>query len=280
LTNADLAGLSDQAAFDKLIRAALGVDLLTLGARAADLPETLVAEQLRGRRLAALSSSAGEGVLPGFAETLAALGRRLGCEAAVQPSPDEDGLREAETWGAEWVIRADDDSFEVRDLAGRVLADNNPATSRVFVAALELLAGASLAGREVLVLGLGIIGRGAAARLLELKARPLLYDVDPARGPAALAEIGAGEVVAEEEDLAQALAGRTTLIFEAVPRRELWPGRIRPAAEAPLKVAAPGLPLSWPRAWFKPDGPARLWHDALPSGVAAMLALAVKNDGS
>ena len=279
LTVLDLAGLGGRAARDRLIRAALGVDLLTLGARAADRPGPWIAERLRGRRLAALSVSSGQGVLPGFAETLAALARELGLTAAAVPGADEEGLRAAEAWGADWVILADDDCFEVRDLAGRVLADNNPATSRAFVAALELLAGGGLAGREVLVLGLGVIGRGAAARLLELGAWPLMFDIDSAKGPAALAEAGGGEVVAGEDGLARILAGRTALIFEAVPRREIWPGKIRPPKKAPLKVAAPGVPLSWPAAWLRPGGPARLWHDALPSGLAAMLALAAVAQG-
>jgi pyrrolysine biosynthesis protein PylD len=274
LTARDLAGLDDQAAGDRLIRAVLGVDLLVLGARAADRPEPWVAERLRGRRLAALSVSAGQGVLPGFAETLAALGRGLGLEAEAMPGADDEALRQASAWGADWVILADDDRFEVRDMAGGVLADNNPATSRAFVAALELLAGGGLAGREVLVLGLGVIGRGGAARLLELGAWPLMFDVDQAKGQAALAEVGGGEVVADEDELTRVLAGRTGLIFEAVPRREIWPGGTGPPGEAPLKVAAPGLPLSWPLDWRRPGGPARLWHDALPSGVAAMLALA------
>ena len=271
LTVADLAGLDGA---DRLIRAALGVDLLALGALAADRPGPWVAERLRGRRLAALSVSAGQGVLPGFAGILAALGRGLGLNAEAMPGADEEALRQAAAWGADWVIRADDDRFEVRDMAGLVLADNDPATSRAFVAALDLLSGGGLAGREVLVLGLGIIGRGAAARLLELGAWPLMFDTDPAKGPAALAEVGGGEVVAGEEGLAGVLAGRTALIFEAVPRRELWPGKTGPPKDAPLRVAAPGVPLSWPADWLKPGGPARLWHDVLPSGVAAMLALA------
>ena len=275
LISADLAGLGDRAAYDSLIQAALGVDLLTLGARAADLPPPLVAERLRGLRLAALSVSSGEGILPGFAETLAAIGRGLGLCAAAMPSPDEEGLREAEAWGAEWVIRADDACFEVlvlpdRVLPDRVLADNNPATSRAFVAALELLAGFSLAGREVLVLGLGVIGRGAAVRLLELGAWPLMYDVDPAKGLAALAEVGGGEVVAEPQPLV--LSGRVPLIFEAVPSKEIWKGGL--PEKTRLRVAAPGVPLSWPKTWLRPGGPSRLWHDVLPSGVAAMLAMA------
>jgi threonine dehydrogenase-like Zn-dependent dehydrogenase len=196
------------------------------------------------------------------------------------PGADEEGFRQAAAWDAEWVILADDDRFEVRDLAGRVLADNNPATSRAFVAALEILAGGGLAGREVLVLGLGVIGRGAAARLLELGAWPLMFDIDPAKGPAVLAEVGGGAVVAREEDLAGILAGRTTLIFEAVPRRDIGLGKTGLPEGVPLKVAAPGVPLSWPAEWLRPGGPARLWHDVLPSGVAAMLALAAAKEAA
>ena len=277
MTALDLVGLDGQA--DLLARAALGVDLLTLGALAADRPGPWVAERLQGRRLAALSVSAGQGVLPGFAETLASLGRGLGLEAAAMPGADEEGFRQAAAWGAEWVILADDDHFEVRDMAGLVLADNNPATSRVFVAALDILAD-GLAGREVLVLGLGIIGRGAATRLLELGAWPLMFDIDPTKGPAALDEVGGGEVVAGEEGLAGVLAGRTALVFEAVPRRDIWPGKTGLPKGGPLRVAAPGVPLSWPTEWLQPGGPARLWHDVLPSGVAAMLALAAASESA
>ena len=276
LTVKDLAGLGRQADLSRLTQAALGVDLLALGARAADRPAPWVRERLRGRRLAALSVSAGQGVLPGFAEALASLGRGLGLIAEAMPGADEKALRAAADWGADWVILADDDRFEIRDMAGRVMADNNPATSRAYVAALELLAGGGLSGREVLVWGLGVIGRGAAVRLLERGAWPLMFDIDPAKGPAALAMAGGGEVVAGEAGLARVLAGRTFLIFEAVPRREIW--KSSPPDGVPFKVAAPGVPLSWPAAWLRPGGPARLWHDALPSGVAAMLALAAANE--
>ena len=279
LTAMDLSGLTDQAAYGRLIQGSLGVDLLALGARAADQPVSWIAERLRGHRLAALSISSGQGILPGFTETLAALGREMGLTAEVMPDADEKALRKAEAWGADWVILADDDNFEVRDMGGRVLADNNTATSRAYVAALEILADGSLAGREVLVWGLGIIGRGAAARLSELGAWPLMFDIDPAKGPVALAEAGGGEVVAGEDGLARVLDGRTALVFEAVPRREIWPKNMAPPGNAPLRVVAPGVPLSWPENWLRPDGPSRLWHDVLPSGVAAMLALAAVESG-
>jgi hypothetical protein len=265
LATADLAGIGeDWTVYDRRLAGLLGVDLLTLAARAVDRPANEVRARLAGRRLAAVSLSGGEGVVGGFAAALAAIGRRLGLIAEVMPAPDEAGLAQARAWGADFIIHADDERFLARATADGRTADNNPATSRVFAAALELLSGGSLAGREVVVLGLGVIGRGAASRLAELGAVPLMYDPDPRTWP--LAEAGA--ILAAPADLARALA-RTDLIFEATPvalalQPSLWP-------DFPI-VAAPGVPLAWPAAWLTAGSSGRLWHDPLQSGAAAMLA--------
>jgi hypothetical protein len=240
---------------------------LTLAARAADRPAEEVRARLAGRRLAAVSLSGGEGVVTGFAAALAAIGRRLGLIAEAMPAPDEAGLAQARRWGADFIIHADDDRFWARATADGRTADNNPATSRVFVAALELLSGGSLAGREVVVLGLGVIGRGAASRLAELGAVPLMYDPDPRTWPAAEVEAG-GAILAAPADLARALA-RTNLIFEATPGPLALPPSLWP--DFPI-VAAPGVPLAWPVAWLTAGSSGRLWHDPLQSGTAAMLA--------
>jgi pyrrolysine biosynthesis protein PylD len=215
-----------------------------------------------------VSISSGEGALGGFAASTAAVGRRLGLEAAVMKSPDEDGFAEAAGWGADYLIYADDEHYLAEKRSTGEIADNNPATSRAFVAALELMSGSSLKNSEVLVLGLGVIGRGAARCLLEKGARPYLYDVNALRRAAALAELGGGEPVEGPEGLARVL-GRVNLIFDATNVRlaldkVLWPDG--------LIVAAPGLPLSWPVEWLDGRSPQKLWHDPLQSGTAAMLA--------
>lgn len=268
LTSADVRTIDSWAEHDRLIRDQLGVDLLALAADAADLPAEAVRRGLAGRKLAAVSISSGEGVVGGFAESLAAIGRHLGLEARVMAAPDASGFSLAGQWGADLVIHADDDLFLAWDSSGRTV-DNNPATSRAYVAALRLMAeGRSLAGREVVVLGLGVIGRGAASRLVELGALPLMYDLNESLGAAALAEVGGGKILRDRADLAEALS-RTNLIFEAVPSADaleesLWP-------EHPV-VAAPGVPLAWPESWLRPGARGRLWHDPLQSGTAAMLA--------
>lgn len=269
LTTSDVIGIPggwDE--YDKLIQRVLGVDLLTLAARAAGRKEEEVRSALAGRRLAAVSISSGVGVVGGFAESLASIGRHMGLEAEVMSQPDGDGFREAEKWGAELVISADDYKFLARRTANGLTADNNPATSRVFVTALELMNGGSLRDQEVVVLGLGIIGRGAAAYLAERGAYPLLYDPDPKRSAAAGVEISEGELLRNTNDLAKALK-RTNLIYDATPVLEALPEELWPAEAV---VSAPGVPLSWPLEWINADGPRRLWHDPLQSGTAAMLA--------
>lgn len=268
LTTSDVIGIPDGwDIYDEQIQQVLGVDLLTLAARAVGRKEAEVRAGLAGRRLAAVSISSGVGVVGGFAESLAAIGRHLGLEAQVMSRPDGDGFREAEKWGAELVISADDHRFLARETARGLTADNNPATSRVFTVALELMSG-GLREREVLVLGLGIIGRGAASYLAELGAYPLLYDPDPKRAAAAGLEISEGQVLKNLDEVGRALE-RTNLIFDATPVAEALPESLWPAEAV---VSAPGVPLSWPLEWISSSGPRRLWHDPLQAGTAAMLA--------
>ena len=269
LTTTDVIGIpGGWAEYDKHIQRILGVDLLTLAARAERRQVKEVRSGLAGRRLAAVSISSGVGVVGGFAESLASIGRHLGLEARVMDRPDGDGFREAEKWGADFVISADDHRFLARETSKGLAADNNPATSRVFVAALELMNGGSLRDQEVVVLGLGIIGCGAASHLAELGAYPLMYDPDPKRSAAAGMEISDGELLRNPEELARALA-RTRLIFDATPVIQALPVDLWPAEAL---VSAPGVPLSWPLEWLTTAGPRRLWHDPLQSGTAAMLA--------
>ena len=252
--------------YDDLMKGMLGLDLVALAAKANDRPPEEVRQGLNSRKLAAVSISSGDGVVGGFAEGLAAIGEHMGMTARVMARPDDEGFAEAEAWGAEVVIYADDDHFLARKIRTGEVADNNPATSRAFVAALELMAGGSLANRKVVVLGMGIIGLGAAERLLELGASPLLYDVNPAIRLTAVQLPGA-VIINDQAGLAQALK-RTNLIFDATPAalaldEKLWPSK-------PI-VAAPGVPLAWPIGWLRPNSSEKLWHDPLQSGTAAML---------
>lgn len=269
LSTNDVAGIPHMwDEFDRRMALMLNTDLISLAARSAGRSVTLVRDSLAGRKLAVVPVSTGGGVIPGFVESLASIGWRLGMNAAVMNYPDGDGFKQAEDLGADFIISADDNRFVARECLHGRLADNNPATSSIFVSALELLCGGDIADKDVVVLGMGVIGRGAAVRLVELGAYPLVYDPDKRRASAAMSELNDGEMLINSGELQKALK-RTNIIFDATPTSEalsvdLWPAN-------PI-VSAPGVPLSWPMEWMYPGAKGRLWHDVLQSGTAAMLA--------
>lgn len=254
--------------YDRRMALMLNTDLITLAARAAGRSVELVRDGLAGRKLAVVPVSAGGGVIPGFVESVASIGWRMGMNAAVMNYSDGDGFQQASELGADFIISADDHRFIARECAHGRLADNNPATSSIFVSALELLCGGSLADKEVIVLGMGVIGRGAAVRIVEMGSYPLIYDPDRKRAAAAMGELNEGEMINGPEALRKALR-RTNIIFDATPVPEALPYDLWPAN--PI-VSAPGVPLSWPMEWMYPGAAGRLWHDVLQCGTAAMLA--------
>lgn len=269
LTTKDVAGIPHMwEEFDRRMGLMLKTDLITLAARAAGRSVELVRDGLAGRKLAVVPVSVGGGVIPGFVESVASIGWRLGMNAAVMNYSDGDGFKQATDLGADFIISADDNRYVARERVHGRLADNNPATSSIFVSALELLCGGNLADKEVVVLGMGVIGRGAAVRLVELGAYPLIYDPDRRKATAAMGEITDGEMINDSRELQKSLK-RTNIIFDATPILEALPPDLWPAN--PI-VSAPGVPLSWPLEWMYPGARGRLWHDVLQSGTAAMLA--------
>ena len=127
--------------------------------------------QLHGARVAAVPMSSGEGVIRGFSRLRggdpAAPGlRRLGdrrsrtCAASRRRSPA----------AAQVVFLADDHRFIALNLNKGCCVDDDPATADGYVTALEAAAG-GLQGRDVLLLGLGPVGRAAARRLVSARRR-------------------------------------------------------------------------------------------------------------
>jgi glutamate dehydrogenase/leucine dehydrogenase len=143
--------------------------------------------------------------------------------------------------------------------------DDDPATADGYVAALEAAAG-GLGGREVLLLGLGPVGRAAARRLIAKGASVLVVEPDEERVVAAQ-EVGL-EVKAVE--LAAGLS-RCSLVLDASPAAaiidtdDLLPGTI---------AAVPGLPSAFTPAAQAALG-ARHIHEPLAIGVAVMAVRAV-----
>jgi pyrrolysine biosynthesis protein PylD len=90
---------------------------------------------------------------------------------------DAAGLAHLVRSGARIILTADDDCYMALNLERRLVADNGQATGQGFALALDAMAG-GLAGKPVLVLGCGPVGRAAARVLMEIGARVTVYDLD------------------------------------------------------------------------------------------------------
>jgi pyrrolysine biosynthesis protein PylD len=239
------------------LRDVAGLDLRGLALRACAVNGD--ASPLPAARAAVVPVSAGLGFIPRFSQCVQVVLRHIGCDAFVTEQPDVKGLQEAVDRGAEVVFAADDERFVALNVKRGVCADDDPCTANGYVTALEAAA-ESLSGREVLVLGLGPVGRAAARRLARLGAKVLVAEPDAERAAAAAATYGV-TIVSLPEGLQ-----RTTLVFDATPVPDLIDAD-RVTVES--IAAVPGVPSAFTRAAQVALGPRHI-HEPLAVGVAVM----------
>ena len=167
--------------------------------------------------------------------------------------------------GAGVLFLADDHRFIALNVTKGCSVDDDPATADGYVTALDAAAG-GLAGRRVLLLGLGPVGRAAARRLVSLDAVVLVAEPDEKRVAAAL-DVG---LEIEPVELAAGLE-RCDLVFDASPAA----GIIDAGDVGPETIAAvPGLPSAFTPAAQEALG-ARHIHEPFAIGVAVMAARAL-----
>lgn len=250
---------------DRSLRAATGEDLQTLAARAAGWTPAEAARKASGTPAAVVPVSAGAGLIRAFPEAVAAVLNHLGFRAWVTAQPDVAGFAAAFQEGAEVLFAADDEAFVAFHLPSRAVAENGAATARGFIEALSAAAalrGRSLAGEQVLVLGLGPVGRECLRALLKRHAEVRIYDRDPRRTAACL-EAHPG--IRTSAPLSAALASADCIV-DATPAEGLIDaGVLRPTA----LVAAPGVPHGLTAAAADELGD-RFIHDVLALGVSVM----------
>lgn len=282
LTGAEVRALDREflAGWDRGLSEATGLSLFALACRAAGRHPARARRRVAAASAAVVPMDCGQGLIPGFAESVQVILSHLGCAARVTQGGEVAGLAEAVEGGCDLVFTADDYRFVAFDLRRGLFVDNAAATAHGFVAGLECLAerqGArrGLRGQAVLVIGCGEVGSAACLRLLERGARVALYDVKAERAralAAAAGEAGKGAGrVAVEPDLGDALR-RHRLLFEASPAALTIPdAALRPET----LLAAPGVPLGVSASGAAALG-LRLLHDPLQTGVAVMLLEALR----
>jgi pyrrolysine biosynthesis protein PylD len=264
LTETDVATLVvELTSVEDMLREATGLSLRDLALRAASDNADCV--QLRGARVAAVPMSSGQGVIPGFSDCVVAILQHLGCDAWVTTQPDVHGIQAAVAAGAEVLFLADDHRFIALSVRKGRSIDDDPATADGYVTALEAAAG-GLEGRNVLVLGLGPVGRAAVRRLESRGAAVFVAEPDDERIEAAQA-VGLGfRVVGLPDGLA-----RCDLVFDACPA----PDVIAAAAVRPGMIAAvPGMPSAFTAEAQELLG-VRHIHEPLAIGVAVMAVRAL-----
>ena len=239
LTETDVTTLTrDLEAFEARLLEATGLGLRDLALRTVTDGDRCV--QLHGARIAAVPMSSGEGVIPGFSACVVATLLHLGCDAWMTTQPDVRGMQAAVAGGATVLFLADDHRFIALNLTKACSVDDDPATADGYVTALEAAAG-GLEGREVLLLGLGPVGRAAARRLASRGARVLVVEPDAERVDGRARR---RPRVRDRRTSPDGLA-RCDLVFDATPAADI----IDAAAVRPETIAAvPGMPSAFTAA--------------------------------
>lgn len=264
LTGADVADPGGRLErLDHQLRQVAGLGLRELAVDAAGGAPGAVS--FDGRRVAAVPVTTGLGLIGGFSTMVAAVLSSIGCDAVATQRTDVGGIHEAMFGGARVLFLADDTTFIAIHVGSGRCVDNDTATAAGYVAALAAAAG-GLAGRPVLLLGLGPVGRAAAPLLLARGALVLAVEPDRRRREAALAALPVLRPVSLTEGLAA-----VDLIFDATPAPGIiGAGDIRASTIA----AVPGIPSGFTAEAQAALG-ARHIHDPLAIGVATMAAMAL-----
>ena len=165
LTENDIAGIeAEWATYERRLEELTGDDLLTLAARTLGIDPETARSGVRELRVGAIPISSGEGLIGGFADSLASIAGHLGFEADVLPA-DVPGFQLAKSGGFDLFIWADDDTYLAENILTGTVGENGRATGRGFATALIRMAARKRLDKRALVLGAGPVGCAGAETL-------------------------------------------------------------------------------------------------------------------
>lgn len=248
--------------YDKQLVNSVGKTLSEIAAHAIGSKEKELYDLHQAVPVAVIPISCGEGIISGFSGSVQKIIEFMGFTAFVTGHKDVGGLAEAVKKGAKVIFLADDDHFVAINMATGKVVDNGKATGKGYAAALDLMSG-GLRNKEVLLIGAGPVGTGAAAFMSAHGATVFVYDVNRNQAENMIETVPGVQIV---QDFYAALP-EYKLLFDATPAAEIIGKEY--IGEATM-ISAPGIPLGLSQECF-PLISNRLIHDALEIGVATML---------
>ena len=246
---------------EAILKEKTGLDYLSVAAKSSGWSVTDIERAAQQIKVGVVPVNSGEGIIGSFAESVAAITASMGFSSFVTECFDVNGICEAHKREADILFMADDDRYISFNLNKKKMADNNVATAAGYLAALEETQ-KTLVGKEVLLLGFGVLGQEFLKRLLKKGIRVTGYDIDEKRLKA-MGWSGAS-ILEDQEDMK-----KFKVVIDATNQGG-WrhQGMLHPDAW----IASPGVPLSLDEEMYAMYE-ARTIHDYLEIGTAAMLGL-------
>lgn len=246
--------------YEKELEAKIALDFAGLAAAANDISRDAVLAIAQKETVAVVPITTGMGIIGTFADSVAAIIRQAGFSVFVTNACDVDGMYEAYLRKANMVFMADDNRYIGMHLQKNRMSDNNIGTARGYVKALEQACG-SLKGKDVLVLGCGIVGFEIGRCLQEKFAKPIFYDKNEPLLQKVTLELGADRLFDSTKIRDYSFVMDATCeggwMHEGMLHQNAW-------------ISTPGVPLSLDET-MKLKYEAHTIHDWLQIGTLAML---------
>ncbi|MCB6993576.1 3-methylornithyl-N6-L-lysine dehydrogenase PylD [bacterium 210820-DFI.6.37] len=240
-----------------------GLDFIKIAAAVSGQEDKDIRAASESNTVAVVPITSGQGTISSFAKSVASIVRTMGFKAFVTQTGDVNGIYEAYVKDADILFMADDDRFIALNLRDGSIGDNNIATASGYTEILNKMAD-GLEGKEVAVLGYGVIGQLMSIFLTEKGAKVAVFDKNVKKKEKVI-EAGykwleTSEALNNYQYIADGTSEGGWLNDEMLHKEAL--------------IVAPGIPLSLTEtAREKLEG--RYIHDLLEIGTVGMLAMAL-----
>lgn len=240
-----------------------GLDYVKIAALVAERKEEDILQAADKYRIAVVPVTSGLGTITSFSESVAAIVKAMGFDAFVTEATDINGIYEAHLKNADIIYMADDDRYIALNVKNGKVGDNNIATAYGFTEILNKMAG-GVSGKDIAVLGYGIIGQLMAEHLAAKGAKVAVYDKDINKQRQVLD--GGHLWIDNINDIKN-----YRFIADGTSEGE-WLDEKMLADD--VLIAAPGIPFSLTAA-ARQNIEGQYIHDLLEIGTAGMLGLAI-----